>query len=168
MEIELHSTEHENLKSKQELAQRFKTPLCCTFIILALVCTGLNPLKLPALYLAGGLEEGGRARGLRASAAAARHLRCKLLNVCAPRSQSCSVMQHKLHTQCASARAHDVRRVQRCGVLSASPSRPQQPFPGVAGADCGQETPGNSGIAGSVLFPRKPPLPSVSEGSNFK
>ena len=73
-------------------------------------------------------------------ASAARAANC---SNCAARatSQSCRVMQRKLHTQCASQ--HDTT-VQRCNVLSGPKRRPQQPFPRVAGpaADGGQETPG--------------------------
>ena len=52
-----------------------------TFIMLALVCTGVNPLKLPPLYLAG---------QTRVRASPARHLRCKLCNMCA-RTNMCTL-----------------------------------------------------------------------------
>ena len=110
--------------------------------MLALVCTGLNPLKLPALYA---VEQGRR--GLRASPASSRDLHCKLLNVCARCPQSCSVMHHKLQTLCT------VRS-----------SAQQQPFPGVARVQTvGKKLP----AAGSVLFPRNTSLPKV-RGEQFR
>ena len=113
--------------------------------MLALVCTGLNPLKLPALYA---VEQGRR--GLRASPASSRDLHCKLLNVCARCPQSCSVMQHKLQT-----------RTLLCTVKS---SAQQQPFPGVARVQTvGKKLP----AAGSVLFPRNTSLPKV-RGEQFR
>ena len=118
-----------------------------TFIILALVCTGLNPLKLPALYA---VEQGRR--GLRASPASSRDLHCKLLNVCARCPQSCSVMQHKLQTQCV-----------HCSVLSRA-VRSSSLFP---------ESPGcrrrarNSRQQVPCYFQETPPRPKF-EGSNFE
>ena len=115
--------------------------------MLALVCTGLNPLKLPALYA---VEQGRR--GLRASPASSRDLHCKLLNVCARCPQSCSVMQHKLQTQCV-----------HCSVLSRA-VRSSSLFP---------ESPGcrrrarNSRQQVPCYFQETPPCPKF-EGSNFE
>ena len=124
--------------------------------MLALVCTGVNPLKLPPLYLAG---------QTRVRASPARHLRCKLCNMCA-RTNTCTVRaqthMYRARTNVCAPCTHIcmcnlcARRVIRdhaasCGTkcirrtLAPTPyyhqDCPQQPFPGVAGADGLQETP---------------------------